>query len=199
MSDDETAAPDLGTADAEAMDPHVQLPLGVVIERRDIDNRWQRYSFRPVAVFEMAPEKDPRSAWTLLREGEGWAHFHAATLPLELFRGETAGYVANLNNTPPHIYVVLSPGDAADDPELVTHLITACPYEAERYTEDTDQMVEGVQMPPEIVAWIKAFCDTHHKDVPFKKRKQKPYDPRKGDFQQRDPEVRAKRRDGYDA
>jgi len=43
-------------------------------------------------------------------------------------------------------------------------------------------MVEGVMMPPEIAAWVKTFCDTHHKDVPFKKRKRKSYDPRKGDF-----------------
>ena len=82
----------------------------------------------------------------------------------------------------PHIYIVLSPGEEADDPEMVVHLITACPYEAEGYTEDTDQLVEGVLMPSEIAAWIKTFCDTHHKDVPFKKRKRKPYDPRKGDF-----------------
>ena len=65
---------------------------------------------------------------------------------------------------------------------IALSFIRACPYEAEGYTEDTDQLVEGVLMPSEIAAWIKTFCDTHHKDVPFKKRKRKPYDPRKGDF-----------------
>ncbi len=178
---------DAAATEPPVMDPHVQLPVGVVVERRKIDNPWQEYGYRPVAVFAGAPEKDPRSEWTMLREGDGWAHFHAATLPLELFRGETGGYVANLNNLTPQVYVVLSPGDLADDPEMVTHLVTACPYEAESYTEDTDQMVEGVPMPPEVILWIRAFCDAHHKDVPFKKRQRKPYDPRKGDFQQRRP------------
>ena len=70
----------------------------------------------------------------------------------------------------------------SDDPEMLVHMVTACPFEAESYTEDSDQMVEGVMMPPEIAAWVKTFCDTHHKDVPFKKRKRKSYDPRKGDF-----------------
>jgi molybdopterin-guanine dinucleotide biosynthesis protein A len=169
---------------AAAPEKHEAMPLGVVIERRDSDNRWQDYSYRPVAVFPGAPAKDPHDAWTKLSEGDGWAHFHAATMPLELFRGETAGYRVNLSNDPPHIYIILSPGEEADDPEMLVHLVTACPYEAESYTEDTDQMAEGVIMPAEIASWVKTFCDAHHKDIPFKKRKRKSYDPRKGDFQQ---------------
>ena len=167
---------------AAAPDIHETLDLGVVIERRDSDNRWTDHTYQPIAVFQGAPPKDPHGEWTMLREGDGWAHFHAATLPLELFRGETEGYRVNLSNDPPHIYIVLSPGEEADDPEMLVHMVTACPFEAESYTEDSDQMVEGVMMPPEVAAWIKTFCDTHHKDVPFKKRKRKSYDPRKGDF-----------------
>lgn len=167
---------------AAAPDIHEALDLGVVIERRDSDNRWADHTYQPIAVFQGAPAKDPHGEWTMLREGEGWAHFHAATLPLELFRGETEGYRVNLSNDPPHIYIVLSPGEEADDPEMLVHMVTACPFEAESYTEDSDQMVEGVMMPPEVAAWVKTFCDTHHKDVPFKKRKRKSYDPRKGDF-----------------
>lgn len=167
---------------ASAPDIHEVMPLGVVIERKDSDSRWQDYAYQPIAVFAGAPPKDPREGWTQIREGDGWAHFHAATVPLELFRGETQGYRVNLSNMPPHIYIVLNPGEEIDDPEMLVHLVTACPYEAESYTEDTDQLVEGVVMPPEIAVWIKTFCDTHHKDVPFKKRKRKPYDPRKGDF-----------------
>ena len=174
----------LAVEQAAAPEKHEIIPLGVVIERRDSDSRWQEYSYRPVAVFPGAPAKDPHDPWTKLSEGDGWTHFHAATMPLELFRGETTGYRVNLSNDPPHVYIVLSPGEEADDPEMLVQLVTACPYEAESYTEDTDGMVEGVVMPAEIASWVKTFCDTHHKDVPFKKRKRKSYDPRKGDFQQ---------------
>ena len=163
---------------------HEKLNIGVVIERTDSQSRWQDHSHRPIAVFPGAPEKSNQDGWTVLREGEGWTHFHAATVPLELFRGETEGYKVNLSNNPPHIYIVLSPGEEADDPEVVVHLVTACPYEAESYTEDSDQLVEGVPMPADVAMWIKDFCDTHHKDTPFKKRKRKSYDPRKGDFAQ---------------
>lgn len=174
----------LAKEQASAPGIHEKIDLGIVIERRDSDNRWADHTYQPVAVFQGAPPKDPHDEWIMLREGEGWAHFHAATMPLELFRGETAGYRVNLSNDPPHVYIVLSPGEEADDPEMLVHMVTACPYEAESYTEDSDQMVEGVVMPPEIAAWVKTFCDTHHRDVPFKKRKRKSYDPRKGDFQQ---------------
>lgn len=169
---------------AEGPGKHEALSLGVVIERRESASRWQDHYFKPVAVFPGAPEKDPHSEWALLKEGDGWAHFHAATVPLELFRGETTGYKVNLSNVQPHVYIVLSPGTEADDPEMIVHSVTVCPYEAESYTEDTDQMVEGVPMPIEIAGWVKAFCDAHHKEVPFKKRARKAYDPRKGDFQQ---------------
>ena len=61
-------------------------------------------------------------------------------------------------------------------------LLTVCPYEAESYTEDADQIVEGVLMPPEIINWVIDFIKRHHVDVVFKKRKKKAYDPRKGGF-----------------
>lgn len=32
--------------------------LGVIIERREIDNPWQDYSFRPVAVVPGMPEME---------------------------------------------------------------------------------------------------------------------------------------------
>ncbi len=161
-----------------------KMDVGIVIERRDIDSRWQDYSYQPVAAFPGAPPKDAYEEWIELRSGEGWTHFHAATMPIELFRTDTEAYKVNLSNVAPYVYIVLSPGEEADDPEMVVHLVTVDPYEAEAYTEDTEQLVEGVPMQPEIVAWVKRFCDTHHKDVPFKKRKRKSYDPRKGDFQQ---------------
>jgi len=158
------------------------LSIGVVVERREIDNRWVDFDWRPIAIIPGAPPKDVEEDWTVLREGEGWTQYHAATLSLELFQGETQGYKVNLANHLPHIYIVLSPGEEEDEPEIVPHLVTVCPYEAESYTEDSEQIVEGVPMPEVVAAWVKDFCDTYHVEQEFKKRKRKAYDPRKGDF-----------------
>lgn len=162
------------------------IPVGVIIERREIDNPWQDYTYHPVAVVPGMGAMDDGADWRLIREGEGWTHFHAATLELELFPGETAGYKSNLSSFQPHLYVVLAPGEEAEDAEVIPALVTACPYEAESYMEDSDMIVEGVPMPDELAAWIGAFVDAHHVEETFQKRKnKKAYDPRKGGFRPR--------------
>jgi len=165
----------------EALARSEKMDIGVVVERRDIDNRWADYSWHPVAVIPGAPPLENPNEWRLLRSGEGWSQFLVGTLELELFRGETEGYRANLSSQP-FIYVVLAQGEEADEPDVVPFLVTACPYEAESYTESGEEIVEGVPMPPEVEAWICTFVDAHHVEQPFKKRKRKPYDPRKGGF-----------------
>jgi len=162
-----------------------KLNVGIVVEQREIDNPWQDYSWSPVGVLPGAAT-DEDGNWKLLRKGEGWSHFLAGTLDIELFRGETEGYRYNLSNDPPQVYVVLSPGEEADDPDVVPFLVTICPYEAESYSENGDDIVEGVEMPDEICGWVQDFIDKYHVDVPFQKRKQKKaYDPRKGSFERR--------------
>ncbi len=159
------------------------VDIGIVIERREIDNPWQDYVWSPVAAIVGAEPMDPTDEWLELRRGEDWVHYHAGTLTLELFPGETEGYRSNLSEDQPFIYVVLNPGEEADEPEVMPFLATACPYEAAGYTEDSEQIVEGVPMPPEVVAWVLDFVERHHVEAPFPKRKQKKaYDPRKGNL-----------------
>lgn len=159
------------------------IEVGIVIERREVDSPWQDYEWSPVAVIVGAPPMAATDAWLELGRGDDWVHYHAGTLSLELFAGETEGYRKNISEDQPFIYIVLNPGEEAGDPEVIPFLATACPYEAESYTEDTDQIVEGVPMPPEVVAWVLDFIERHHVEVKFEKRKQKKaYDPRKGDF-----------------
>ena len=166
-----------------------KMAVGVVIERRDSDNRWIDYLWQPVAVIPGAPPLEEDGEWRLLQEGEGWCQFHIGTLELELHRGETEGYRANLRSSP-QIYVVLARGEEADEPEVVPFLVTACPYEGESYTESGEEIVEGVPMPLEVQGWIEDFIEKHHVDQPFKKQKvRKAYDPRKGGFA-RNPSVR---------
>ena len=146
------------------------MPLGVVVERREIDNRWQRYAWKPVAVIPGAP---PVEAWRELIRGERFVRWHAATLALELHRKETEGYRYNLSARVPAVYVVLRPQD--DSPhEVAPFLVTASPYEAECFADD---LVEAVPMPDGLIAWVQEFVDRHHVDEPFRKRKRDRVDP----------------------
>ena len=166
--------------------PTDSLTLGVILERRASSHPWADHVWRPLAVVPgLAPGGGPNSAWRTLREGPDWAHILAGSLELELYAKETDGYRVNLAQSQPAVFVVLRPGEEADDPEVVPFHVTACPYEAQDYEDSGDEIVEGVAMPDEVRAWLEAFVAEHHVEQPFKKRQRKPYDPRKGGFARR--------------
>jgi Protein of unknown function (DUF3305) len=146
------------------------MPISVVIERRDSKSAWQDFEWRPLGVL-------PQTAVArgqVLACGEGWNHIHGGVLDLELFRGETEGYLTNLSQEVPVVFVVLRRKEGAEDGlDYAPFLVTVCPYEAMGYTTGGDDIVEGVAMPPEITVWLREFVTAHHVDVPFQKRKNK--------------------------
>jgi hypothetical protein len=154
------------------MERRIRMPLGVVLERRELDNRWQRWAWKPVAVIPGAP---PVEAWRELVRGDRFVRWHAATLPLELHRTETEAYRVNLAGRSPAIYVVLrkvDPSERTAGNDVGPFAVTASPYDAEGYMEG-DDLVEAVPMPDGLMAWIQAFIERHHVDQPFVKRKRK--------------------------
>ena len=109
------------------MERRISMPLGVVVERREIDNRWQRFAWRPVAVIPGAP---PVAEWRELVRGERFVRWHAATLPLELHRTDTEGYRVNLSGRVPAVSVVLrkvQPSARTAGNELAPFAVTASP------------------------------------------------------------------------
>lgn len=173
------------------------LPLGVVLERRRLDSPWQDYAWKPVAVIPGAGACDPRGEWLVLTAGEDWAHFHAGTLPLELFRKETEGYKVNLSQLPPRLFVVLRSGEDMDcDHDVAPFLVTACPYEAQDYLDSGEETVEVVAMPDGVIAFVQAYIDTHHVDEPFHKRKRKRYEGGDDSFGRRSPPDPGRRGNG---
>lgn len=149
------------------------MPLGVVIERRELDNPWQQWSWRPVAVVPGAP---PLETWRELLRGDRFVRWLAGSLPLELHRTETEAYRANLAGNAPAIYVVLrktKPSDATAGNAFKPFLVTASPYEAESYLESGDEIVEGVPMPPSLIGWLQEFVARHPVEQAFVKRKRK--------------------------
>jgi Protein of unknown function (DUF3305) len=152
------------------MERSICMPLGVVVERRELNNRWQRFAWQPVAVIPGAP---PVAEWRELLRGERFVRWHAATLPLELHRTETEAYRANLSGKVPAIYVVLRAIHASESTagkDVSPFAVTASPYDAEGYMEGGD-LVEAVPMPDGLIAWVQAFIERHHVDQPFVKRK----------------------------
>jgi hypothetical protein len=154
------------------MERRISMALGVVVERRELDNRWQRWAWKAVAVIPGAP---PIEAWRELMRGDRCVRWHAATMLLVLHRSETEAYRVNLSGRSPAIYVVLRavpPSARTAGNDVAPFAVTASPYDAEGYMEG-DDLVEAVPMPDGLVAWVQAFIQRHHVDQPFEKRKRK--------------------------
>ena len=160
------------------------MPVGVLVERREIDNPWQSHVWRAVGVIPGAPRID---GWQRLASGPGWVRYHAATLSVALYPKETAAYRANLSNDQPLIYVGLREvADSGDSGfEVAPFLVTASPYEAQDCLDSSENIIEGVPMPESMIAWVQAFVDAYHIDEPFEKRKRKRLDPNEVGFGRR--------------
>jgi hypothetical protein len=165
------------------------MKIGVVIERRETDNQWIDHTWQVVSLILGAAEVDQTNE---IGRGQGWVQFHAATLPLELFRKETEGYKYNLSLHQPSVFVVLRDDDDDGSNEVIPFMATVCPYEAQDYMDSSEETVQSVPMPDTVASWLAEFVETNHVDEPFKKRKRKAFDPRKEGFYKPPPRVSKK-------
>ena len=166
VDDTPNRAPDaLGS---DGVERTARMPLGIVVRRSPGVTRWAAWAWRVVAV---TPGGGP-GHWTELRREGDWIEYHAATVTLDLHRAETEGYLVALNGVPPSVFVVLRPPLGRDGRPAVER-VTASAYEGQDYGDSGEVMVERVPMPEGLEAWIAAFCDRHHVEEPFVKRKRR--------------------------
>lgn len=155
------------------MNKRESLRVGVVMRRQPSRHRWQDHLWRAVAVLPGAPETEN---WRLLHDTTDATDYLAATLPIDLFPGETSGYLQNLAQQTPVVYVVLRPneGGSSDDPDCPVRPfhVTVCPFEAQDYLDGDDQ-VEVVPMPQAIASWTAEFARRNHVERPFEKRRRR--------------------------
>ena len=142
------------------------VEVGVIVERRALQNPWVDHAWRPIAVLAGTPAAAP---WTVLDEAPHATRYYAGAFQLEFFGSETTMYRENLRSGKPSLWVSLRPADSP--PGVVLHLVTADPAEGEALTEPGTDVIETVPMPPEIQTRLAAFVEAHHVERPFIKRK----------------------------
>jgi hypothetical protein len=144
------------------------MPLGVVVRKTPGVTRWQKWSWKVVAVLPGAGPADWRE---LRREGDA-VEYHAATLTLTLYSPDTEAYMVALSAKTPGLYVVL--GEETDPEARMPwrpELVTASAYEGQGYAESGEGLVELVPMPLGLIGWVRDFVAAHHVEEPFIKRK----------------------------
>lgn len=142
------------------------LTVGVVLERRALDNPWIDHMWAPLAVLPGAPPVEP---WTVLADRDGVRQVYAGPHLISFHSVDTAHYRDNLQSGAPKIWIALRRTDGERPVDVVG--VTADPAEGEAYTEAGDDIVEAVAMPAEIGAKLAAFIDAHHVERTFYKRR----------------------------
>lgn len=156
---------------SQARAKEATIPVGVVLRRTPGVTRWAKWAWTAQAVL---PGAGPGNWQELRREGDA-VEFHAATVPMSLYRAETEAYLVALNGKPPSVYVIMRKDEDADDGRPYVVTVTASAYEAQDYTDNGEDIVEPVPMPPGLEAWIADFVEAHHVDEEFVKRKRRPH------------------------
>jgi len=152
----------------EPMPKEMTIPVGVVLRRAPGVTRWAEWAWSVAGVL---PGAGP-GGFRVLREEAGVTEFHAATVQMELHHTEVASYRVSLMMRPPSVFVVLNlGGDAGNEHGIGVHLVTANADLAQNYQDSGEVRVEPVAMPEGLTGTVRAFCDAHYVEVPFKKRK----------------------------
>lgn len=149
----------------------VNIPVGVVVERRKAASPWIDFTWQPVAVLPGEPEAKP---WSVLNVAQDTTTFYAGPAQIEFHAAETGNYRDNLA-AGPLLWVVLRP--TGGEPPYNVMRVTADPSEGEGFTAAGDDMVETVPMPEPIRTALEAFVAEHHVERPFFKRQRDRADP----------------------
>lgn len=146
--------------------------VGVILERRKLDNPWVDYSWRPVQVLPSVPGTEP---WTRLAIGDGWEQFYAGPAELALYRHESETYAYNIESAQPAVWVFLRRSDTA--PGIVLHGASVDPGEAHAHNDTGDDIVDFVPMPAAIQEWMMDYIQRHPPTKEHFKRKRDRADP----------------------
>jgi len=140
-----------------------KFPLAVVMERRQLDNRWQSEAWEPRSVIpSVEPKGEPR---LLVDEGgvQQWLH---TGFELVLHRDETEGYYMNVSVPGARVFVLWR----MDEDRGLPLDVTVSYNEGGRWL-DGGHSVDGVAMPAEVFAWVGEYVEKNYRPEPHKRIK----------------------------
>jgi Protein of unknown function (DUF3305) len=140
-----------------------RLPVAVVMERRQLNNRWQSESWEPRSVI---PSVEPKGPPRLLVDSGGVQQWLHPGFEIVLHRDEAEGYYLNVSVPGARVFVLWR----LDDDKGVPLDVTASYNEGGRWL-DGGHSVDGVAMTPEIFAWVGEFVENNYRPEPKKRIK----------------------------
>lgn len=141
--------------------------VAVVMEREANPNQWQewRFSIADVVLHEDAFGTEPR---VLRDDGQRRLTLYPG-FTVELFRDEAEGYLLNLQSGAPVWFVVWRIDD--EDPSRAwVETVSVSYHEAGRWL-DAQERVDNRPLSADVVAWLQAYTDEHHRPEPKRRRR----------------------------
>ena len=140
-----------------------RFPVAVVMQRRQLDNRWQSVAWEPRSVI---PSIEPKGAPRLLVDEAGTQQWLYPGFELVLHRDEAEGYYLNVSVPGARVFVLWR----LDGDQGLPLDVTASYNEGARWL-DGGHSVDGVAMPPEVFAWVGDYVEQNYRPEPKKRIK----------------------------
>jgi len=140
-------------------------PVAVVMDCTTLsNNRWQSTQWEASGVLpDTSPEGSPEQ---VVARDEKRTRFVFPGHQIRLFRDEAEGYLYNITSPQPKVFVLWRMHDDVARPERVT----VSYHEGARWM-DSEEKVDGVPLPAELVPWIREFAEQHYKPEPKRQKR----------------------------
>jgi hypothetical protein len=150
----------------DAINPTVTVcPVAVIMECRTLaGNRWQTEQWEAKGV--MCDAAPAASSGQVIVRNADLTQLLFPGHQIHLYRDEAEGYLFNITSPEPKVFVLWRMHDEVARPERVT----VSYHEGARWM-DSDEKVDGVPLPAELVPWIRGFAEQHYKPEPKKKKR----------------------------
>ena len=136
--------------------------IAIIMERVSLDNKWVEEKWQAHGVIPDVAGGGRRVIYQDDRRTQILFPGHAITL----HRDEAEGYYMNVTSPEPRVFVHWRMDGEHANPERVT----VSYGEAARWM-DADHNVDGVAMPPDILAWVGTYIEENYRPEPRFKRK----------------------------
>jgi hypothetical protein len=136
--------------------------VAVVMERMELTNRWVSERWEARGVIPYAADTDTKER--VIVQEHGLTQILFPNLTIRLHRDEAEGYYYNITSPQPKVFVLWRMRDGIARPEQ----LSVSYHEGARWM-DSEETVDGVSLPTELLPWIAEFAAEHYRPEPRKK------------------------------
>lgn len=138
--------------------------VSVIMERVKLANRWAVEQWEALAVLCNEPAVDATERVIVEHADRIQMLFPGQRIVLR--PDECEGYYMNITSPQPRVFVLWRMQDDIGRPEL----LSVSYHEGARWM-DSDEHVDGVALPAELLPWIGAYVERHYRPEPRKPKR----------------------------